>query len=537
MTDTARVSDESVAPGADTAPDATAAAAGGARRAGGEHREHRLRPRLSAAERRSVLDALMVRPSAEALRRFIVLLCLSVVVATVGLLQDSTAVVIGAMMMAPLMAPIMGVAASLVMGWGARLLGGLAVVGLSTVASMAIAWAMTVLMPSAGSTMPAEALARSSPDVRDLLVALAAGAAGAYATVRKEVSGALPGVAVAVALVPPLSSAGVLMGRGQPELARGAVLLFAANLFGIVLAAAVVFVLTGFMPAARLRANPARLVLTLALITVPTLAVATVLTARFIHSADQAHTLQLATQSITRWLGPDDDLNRVTLVGSKVQVGITGKAAPPLQALTEDLGKTLGHATTVDLRWTPSTDGTSRTPARPALTIEQAQPVVEHWLAEQSLALDGLAYNDATLVVSTSGDRPPHQARDLEAAIATHFTAHPPVSLAWTHRTTPNAVADSPKETEKTARTTIAAWTETHPGQHLLTVSQTGTALTVTLTGEDKPDTGTLQEQLRTAFPRNPVTIQWLPTTILGQTTPRPAASFPAEAAPDRTVR
>nr|MBA2472044.1 DUF389 domain-containing protein [Pseudonocardiales bacterium] len=67
----------------------------------------------------------MVHPAASSLTRFAVLLWLSVVVAAGGLLQGSVAVVIGATMIAPLMAPIMGVAASLVMGWGRRLITGM----------------------------------------------------------------------------------------------------------------------------------------------------------------------------------------------------------------------------------------------------------------------------------------------------------------------------------------------------------------------------------------------------------------------------
>lgn len=107
-----------------------------------------------------------------------------------------------------------------------RLLQGLLLVSLSALSSIGAGWAFASL----------------------LLVALGAGAAGAFATVDKQISVALPGVAVSVAVVPPLAAAGVLLGRGQPELARGGALLFTTNLVGIVLMAAVVFLFSGLVP-------------------------------------------------------------------------------------------------------------------------------------------------------------------------------------------------------------------------------------------------------------------------------------------------
>ena len=93
---------------------------------------------------------------------------------------------------------------------------------------------------------------RTAPDIRDLVVALAAGTAGSYATVRKDASSSLPGVAVAVALVPPLAAVGISLEAGNLTFAWGAMLLYTTNLFAIVVAGFVVFVVTGFVPPRRL---------------------------------------------------------------------------------------------------------------------------------------------------------------------------------------------------------------------------------------------------------------------------------------------
>jgi uncharacterized hydrophobic protein (TIGR00271 family) len=473
----------------------------------------------------------MVRPSGVVLRRFAILLALSVVVAAVGLLQNSTAVIIGAMMIAPLMAPIMGIAASLVMGWGKRLLVGLAVVGLSVAGAVAISWGVTQFIPALGATLPNEVLSRSSPDVRDLLVALAAGAAGAYATVRRDISGALPGVAVAVALVPPLAASGVLLGRHQASLARGAGLLFATNLFGIILAAAVVFLLTGFVPASRFRMTRGRVLLTLVLTAVPTLLIGAELTVRFSTVATHARNLQTATQTIVSWLGPGDDLSHVTLAGSVVDVNIAGPLAPPpVQTLTDSLNKTLGQQTTVNLAWTPVKDGSptpspSPSPSAPAVKVDQLRPVVQSWLSRQSSKLDGLSFDGATLVVSASGQTRPKSADDLAQVVDQQFGITLPISLVWT-KTAPQATPSSGLDDAVTIATAgTDSWLATHPDTSILAIDQNKTDISITLIAATNPDVGDLETALRAALPQMTITIRWVSGSVLGQLAPTPAPS------------
>jgi uncharacterized hydrophobic protein (TIGR00271 family) len=100
-----------------------------------------------------------------------------------------------------------------------------------------------------------EILARTSPQILDLMIALIGGAASAYALVSPRLSAAVVGVAIATALVPPLTTCGLLLARGLPEPALGAFILFAANFVAIAFAAMIVFLLIGHRPPARDRTD------------------------------------------------------------------------------------------------------------------------------------------------------------------------------------------------------------------------------------------------------------------------------------------
>ena len=472
----------------------------------------------------------MVRPPGVALRRYTILLALSVIVASVGLLQNSTAVIIGAMLIAPLMAPIMGVAASLVMGWGVRLAVGLGVVTVSVAGGIAVAWTIARLIPAIGTTLPTEVLSRTSPDIRDLVIALAAGTAGAYATVRRDISGALPGVAVAVALVPPLACVGVLLARDQAALARGAGLLFATNLFGIIFAAALVFLLTGFVPASRFGLAPRRILLTIAVTAVPIIVIGAELATRFTSVASHARRLETATQAVVTWLGPGDSLSQVTLTGSAVQVNVAGPVAPPsLQTLTAALNNALDEKTTVNLAWTPVQDGEpspSPSAASPSTSVAlvQLRPVVEQWLSRQSSSLDAMSYDGNTLVVTASGRTRPDNGSALSDVLRQQFGITIPISLVWTKTpapspsSTPSATADS---TVAIARTAADAWLVSHPGTEILDINQNG-GLTVTLSGSLEPAVNDLVADLQAALPQLTITIDWVSGTVLAQVTPSP---------------
>ena len=130
-----------------------------------------------------------------------VLLVLSTIIATAGLLSDSSAVVIGAMLVAPMMNPVLSAAGAVVMGWPKRFYRSIWLVLAMGIGALVLSSLITWLSPDV-VFLPEQVLARTRPTFYDLLIALAAGSAGAYTIVRKE-SGAIPGVAVAVALLPP----------------------------------------------------------------------------------------------------------------------------------------------------------------------------------------------------------------------------------------------------------------------------------------------------------------------------------------------
>ncbi|MBO9696562.1 MAG: DUF389 domain-containing protein [Sphingopyxis sp.] len=178
-------------------------------------------------------------------RKFLLLIILAAMIATLGLLQSSTAVVIGAMLVSPLMGPIMGV------GFGlATLETNLIRRSLVTLAAgmaVAILVAMLIIWLSPIKDVTPELRARTQPTLLDLGVAVVGGIAGVYAIMRK-LSGVMVGVAIATALVPPLSTVGFGLVTGRFDFAMGAALLFLTNTLAIAFAATVVARLNHFGP-------------------------------------------------------------------------------------------------------------------------------------------------------------------------------------------------------------------------------------------------------------------------------------------------
>lgn len=177
--------------------------------------------------------------SAESSSNYYLLLFLSGTIATLGLLANSSATVIGAMIVAPLMGPIEGMSFAVVMA-NRRLLKR-ASLSLVLGALLTIATATVISNMVGIDSLTDEISARTQPTLIDLGVALAAGATGALAKSRRGIADALPGVAIAVALVPPLSVIGVGIAFASSQVFFGALLLFLTNLAGIIFSGGLVF--------------------------------------------------------------------------------------------------------------------------------------------------------------------------------------------------------------------------------------------------------------------------------------------------------
>lgn len=174
---------------------------------------------------------------------FYALIATSSLIASLGLVANSPAVIIGAMLVSPLMSPIFGIALGMVQGDTSLLVKSLR----AEASGMALAVAFGALfglLPVMTEVTP-EMLARTEPTLLDLLVAVFAGFAGTLAMIDDRISPALPGVAIATAIVPPLATCGLCLATGADQGARGAFLLFFANFVAILLVAALSFLAVG----------------------------------------------------------------------------------------------------------------------------------------------------------------------------------------------------------------------------------------------------------------------------------------------------
>ena len=289
---------------------------------------------------------------------FWTLLILSVVIATLGVLADSTAVVIGAMLVAPLMTPIMGVAAAMVNGWMGRITRSFLTVVGGVIVAIATAWVVATWAPQlVPNDANSQILSRTSPTLIDLMIAMAAGAAGAYATIDKRVSSSITGVAIAVALVPPLGVVGVMMQAGEWDDASGAFLLFLTNLVSIILVASIVFLIGGLAPWSELKENSAKVktVAVTVLLGVVIIIVPLAFTSEgIIASASRQSTTQ---QVVDEWIAESPLLRvvRLEIKGSAVDIRISGEGEVPSVAdLEDDLEAALGSDVTVTVEYFPS---------------------------------------------------------------------------------------------------------------------------------------------------------------------------------------
>lgn len=208
-------------------------------------------PRTSAGPSRRLTSDLDLNEGDTLSKRsaFWTMLFLAACIASAGVIADSTATVIGAMIIAPLSTPIMGTALALVKR---ERTGGVKFVVLGGVMVVAVGALFSLMLPSPYDLLSNSQVAgRTSPRLVDLLGALATGFAGAIALARRDVAAILPGVAISISLVPPLCVVGICLAEGNPSLAFGALVLFLSNFLALVFAGSLVFTTLGYTASIR----------------------------------------------------------------------------------------------------------------------------------------------------------------------------------------------------------------------------------------------------------------------------------------------
>ncbi len=263
---------------------------------------------------------------------FWLMLVLSGVIAVAGVVGDSTATVIGAMIVAPLSTPILGIGLGVATGRPALIGRSLLTValGATLVIALGAVFAQLLFNPTDVLTN-SQVLGRTSPDLSDLAAALATGLVGAIAVTRRDVGDVLPGVAIAISLVPPLAVVGVCLGSGAPSLALGALVLFLSNVLALVITVTIVLVLGGYATESGRRSRGRGMYVTLA---VAMLAVATPMV---LNTMSSLWALQ-AGEAAQRWIQdvPGAYVTGVSWHGHVATVSVLGPATLPPTAELQD---------------------------------------------------------------------------------------------------------------------------------------------------------------------------------------------------------
>ena len=276
------------------------------------------RRRISDEQRQEILNELFFEGEERMpyVKHFYSLLTVSTLIACMGLVRNSPSVVIGAMLLSPLMTPILAFAAGLVMGWPVRS-GRLAIrLFLATLFVFGLAYLLPfVFGVPKNVVIPTELLARTNPKMAELLIALSAGIAAALMLLRRETLAILPGVAISVALIPPLCVSGLLTYFKDYALAWEAFVLYATNLVAIILMAGTVLLLTGFKPRVKDLKLNLRVAAGMSVVTFFVALVAVPLTMRTFHDIQELHDRQVAISVIDDWIGE----NSVEIVDVEVE--------------------------------------------------------------------------------------------------------------------------------------------------------------------------------------------------------------------------
>ena len=310
---------------------------------------------LSAFEARLFFEGAKRRVDLE---HFTVLLFLSTIIASLGVIGDSVAIVIGAMIIAPLMRPIMATAAALIMGDLKRAGSSFLIVVASVTGVIAVAWLLTELSVVTVISIESNVqfYSRISPRLIDLYAALAAGAAGAFALSREDIADSLPGVAIAVSLVPPLCVVGIGLAEREWAASGGAFMLFLTNFLSILFAGGGALALLGLSSVAFKGLNQyARrsafvvIALSIVLVMIP-------LGSTTIRVYEQKLLKRETFNMAQEWIrGTDYGIRDVEVRGDQVTLAVYGSGEQPeLSDLGEVINESIGEPVYLKLIVVPS---------------------------------------------------------------------------------------------------------------------------------------------------------------------------------------
>jgi len=309
---------------------------------------------------------------AQARRRlvnFFVLLLLATVIATYGVLSNSTATVIGAMIVAPLMGPIMATTAAVIMGAAQRAWRSLTLVIIGVISVILLSALLTSIVPNISISFKnnGEIASRINPGLFALFTALGAGAAGAFITSRAELADSMGGVAIAISLVPPLCVVGISISQGEWLAAGGALLLFMTNFFAILFAGGLVFLFIGLGKLALGETQKRLRHRSFVLITFGTLFISIPLFLTGYRSVADAIATSRVTTVVEEWLqGTTDQIIAVSVNGQSIAVSVEGvDQLKSVDELVGEIEKVLQHPVIVNLRVIPTIINVSQSRSSP----------------------------------------------------------------------------------------------------------------------------------------------------------------------------
>ena len=357
--------------------------------------------------------------------------------------------------------------------------------------------------------LPNEGTSRTAPELRDLIVALGAGTAGAYATVRRDVSSSLPGVAVAVALVPPLGVVGIALEAGNMTFARGAMLLYTTNLAAIIFAGVVVFAATGFVPPKRLAMTFRRSALVGLLVGGVVLAIAVPLV-RASRTAVEESERQIDAEAIVDdWLGNVDTSGApgVDFVDGRIVVSVRAfDEAPDARPLIDDLHNRFGDDVPVDVEWESITRvEATTTPPTSLPSVEEVRRnqieamVVRLFEVERDppAQVEAVTVDGGFVRIDASGVGSAPSSAEIATFLSDELDEQVEVQIAWIEREIAvDELPPTPDELLQQRVTDAAAVFAAEEELRVLSVEVIAGNATVELAGLEEPDAAPLREEL-----------------------------------------